>query len=100
MLFRSGRGGEEAAMITSTQQGWLPAGYWPLWSSRRKLPRPLWYVTSGRVPSATGKDGDGQTSSDRRPKLWRKRGRVGGPVETLFGMDGRGLRSDTSPTYL
>ena len=81
-------------MITSTQQGWLPAGYWPLWSSRRKLPRPPWYVAGGRVPSATGKDGDGQTSSDRRPKLWRKLGRVGGHVETWFGRDGRRLRGE------
>ena len=81
-------------MITSTQQGWLPAGYWPLWSSRRNLPRPPWYVASGRVPSATGKDGDGQTSSDRWPKLRRKRRRGGGYVETWFGMDGRGLRGE------
>ena len=81
-------------MITSAQQGWLPTGYWPLWSSRRKLPRTPWYVAGGRIPSATGKDDDGQTSSDRRPKLRRKLGRVGGHVETLFGMDGRGLRSE------
>ena len=47
-------------MITSTQQGWLPAGYWPLWSSRRNLPRPPWSVAGSRVPSGTGKDGDGQ----------------------------------------
>ena len=81
-------------MITSTQQGWLPAGYWPLWSSRRNLPRPPWYVAGSRVPSATGKDGEGQTSSDRRPKLRRKRGRGGGHVETWFGMDGGGLRGE------
>ena len=78
-------------MITWTQQGWLPTGYWPLWS-RRKLMRPPWYVAGGRVSSATGKDGDGQTSFDRRPKLRRKRGRGGGHVYTWFGMDGRGLR--------
>ena len=81
-------------MITSTQQGWLPAGYWPLWSSRRNLLRPSWYVAGSRVPSATGKDGDGQTSPDRRPKLRRKRGRGGGHVETWFGMDGRGVSSE------
>ena len=81
-------------MITSTQQGWLPAGYWPLWSSRRNLPRPPWSVAGSRVPSATGKDGDGQTSPDRRPKLRRKRGRGGGHVETWFGMDGGGLRGE------
>ena len=81
-------------MITSTQQGWLSAGYWPLWSSRWKLSRPPWYVASDRVPSATGKDGDSQTSSDRRPKLRRKRGHGGGHVETLFGMDGRGLSGE------
>ena len=80
-------------MITSTQQGWLSAGYWPLWS-RRKLSRPPWYVTGGRVSSATGKDGDGQTSSDRRPKLRRKRGRGGGHVEMWFGMDGQGVCSE------
>ena len=38
----------------------MPAGYWPLWSSRRKLPRPPWYVAGGRLPFATRKDGDGQ----------------------------------------
>ena len=81
-------------MITSTQQGRLSAGYWPLWSSRRNLPRPPWYVAGGRVSSAIGKDGDGQTSSDRRPKLRRKRGHGGGHVETWFGMDGRGLRGE------
>ena len=81
-------------MITSTQQGWLTAGYWPHWSSRRKLLRPPWYVAGGRVPSATGKDDDGQTSSDRRPKLRRKRGRGGGHVGTWFGMDGRRLRGE------
>ena len=73
-------------MITSTQQGWLSAGYWPLWN----LPWLLWSVAGSRVPSATGKDDDGQTSPDRRPKLRRKRGRGGGHVETWFGMDGRG----------
>ena len=78
-------------MITSMQQGWLAAGYWPLWSTRRKLPWPPWYVAGGRIPSATGYDGDGQTSSDRRPKLRRKRERGGGHVETWFGTDGYGL---------
>ena len=24
-------------MITLTQQGWLAADYWPLWSTRRKM---------------------------------------------------------------
>ena len=77
-------------MITSTQQGWLSAGYWPLWSPR-KLLRPPRYFAGGRVSSTTGKDGDGQTSFDRRPKLQQKRGRGGGHVYTWFGMDGRGL---------
>ena len=80
-------------MITSTQQGWLPADYWPLWSSRRKLPRTPWCVAGGPVPSAAGKDRDGQTS-DRRPKLRPKRGHGGGHVETWFGRDGRGLRGE------
>ena len=80
-------------MITSTQQGWLPAGYWPLWS-RQKLPRPPWYVPDDRVSSATDKDGDGQISFDRRPKLRRKRGRCGGHVYTWFGMDGQGLHGE------
>ena len=78
-------------MITWTRQGWLSAGYWPLWS-RPKLSRPPWYVAGGRVSSTTGKDGDDQTSSDRRPKLQRKRARGGGHVYTWFGMDGQGLR--------
>ena len=81
-------------MVTTTQQGWLAAGYWPLWSSYRKLPRPPWYVAGGRIPSATGNDGDGQTSFDRWPKLWQKRGRGGGHVETWFRMDGGGLRGE------
>ena len=79
-------------MITSMQQGWLAAGYWPLWSTRRKLPWPPWYVAGGRIPSATGYDGDGQISSNRWPKLQRKRWRGGGHVETWFGMDGPGVR--------
>src|SRR4051812_31381793 len=74
--------------------GWLPAGYRPLLSSRQNLPRPSWYVTDSRARSATGKDGHGQTSSDRRPKLRRKRGRGGGRVETWVGMDGGGLRGE------
>ena len=79
-------------MITSTQQGWLPAGDWLLWS-RRKLPRPPWYVAGGRLPFATGKDGDGQTF-DQRPKPWPKRGRGGDHVKTWFGRDGRRLRGE------
>ena len=38
----------------------MPAGYWPLWSSRRNLPRPPWSIAGSRVPSGTGKDGDDQ----------------------------------------
>ena len=83
-------------MITSMQQGWLVAGYWPLWSTRRKLPWPPWYVAGGDIPSTTGYNGDGQISSNRRPKLRRKRGRGGGHVETWFGMDGRGVRSEAA----
>ena len=49
-------------MITSMQQGWLAADYWPLWSTRRKLRWPPWYVADGRIPSVTGYDGDGQNS--------------------------------------
>ena len=81
-------------MITSMQQGWLAAGYWPLWSTRRKLPWPSWYVPGGHIPSATGYDGDGQISSNRRSKLRRKRGHGGGHVETWFGMDGRELHGE------
>ena len=51
-------------------------------------------VASGRIPSTTGYDGDGQISSNRRPKLQRKRGRGGGHVEMWFGMDDRGVRSE------
>ena len=76
------------------QQGWLAAGYWPLWSTRLNLRWPPWYVAGGRIPSSTGYDGDGETSSDQRLKLRRKRGRVGGHGQTWFGMDGRGLRSE------
>ena len=81
-------------MITSMQQGWLAASYWPLWSTRRKLPWPPWYVAGGRIPSATDYDGDDQISSNRRLKLRRKRGRDGGHVEAWFGMDGRGVCSE------
>ena len=63
-------------MITSMQQGWLAAGYWPLWSTRRKLPWPPWYVTCSRIHSAAGYDGDGQTSSDRRPNYGKSAGVV------------------------
>ena len=79
-------------MITSMQQGWLVAGYWPLWSTRQKLSWLPWSinVAGGRIPSGTGYDGDGQNSSNRRPKLLRKHGRGGGHVETWFGMDGGG----------
>ena len=63
-------------MITSTQQGWLAAGYWPLWSTRRKLPWPLWYVAGGRIPSSAGYDGDGQISSNRRLKYGESAGVV------------------------
>ena len=80
-------------MITSTQQGWLPAGYWPLWSSSRELLRTSWCVVGGPVPFAAGKDGDGQTS-DRRPKLRPHQGRGGGHVEKWFGRDGRRLRGE------
>ena len=81
-------------MITSMQQGWLAAGYWPLWSTRRKLPWPPWYVAGGRIPSGTGYGGDGKNSSKRRPKLLRKRGCGGGHVETCSSMDGRGVSSE------
>ena len=77
-------------MITS-MQGWLAAGYWPLWSTRRKL---SCRVACGCIHSAVDYDGDGQTSSDRWPKLWRKRGRGGGHAETWFAMDVRGLRGE------
>ena len=77
-------------MIISIQQGWLAAGYWPLWSTCRELSWPPWSinVVGGRIPSATGYNGDDQISSKRRPKLLRKRGRGDGHVETWFGMDG------------
>ena len=60
-------------MITS-MQGWLAAGYWPLWSTRRKLSWPSWYVACGRIHSAAGYDGDVQTSSDRRPNYGKSTG--------------------------
>ena len=81
-------------MITSMQRGWLAAGYWLLWSTRRKLPWPPWYVAGGRIPSATGYDGDGQISFKRRPKLLRKRGHDGSHVEMCSGMNGRGMSSE------
>src|SRR3954470_6211765 len=64
--------------------GWLPAGYRPLWSSRRNLPRPPWYVAGSRVPSATGKDGDGKP-----PPLDDQN--YGGSAGVVAAMSRRGL---------
>ena len=81
-------------MITSTQQGWLSAGYWPLWSSRWKLSRPPWYVASDRVPSATGKDGDSQTFSDERQNYSKSVGVVAAMSRRGFVWPAGGLHGE------
>ena len=35
------------------KQTGVVAGYWPLWSTHRKLPWPPWYISGGRIPTHT-----------------------------------------------